>query len=115
MDLIAVVLLFAFVTLFAVRAWKARGRLSAPDRWALITSLAVAITMFALARLLVNWVQVPTAIWLIAVALLTGGVAGAVMRWPELAWLAGRHPLRRALGAGATLVVCALVIGLAVL
>jgi hypothetical protein len=115
MDLIAVVLLFAFVALFAVRAWKARGRLSAPDRWALITSLAVAVTMFALARLLVNWVMLPTVVWLGAVILLAGGVVGAVLRWPELAWLAGRHPLRRALGAGATLVACVLVIGLAVL
>ena len=38
----------------------------------------------------------------------------AVLRWPELAWFSGPHPLRRALGIGATLVSCALIIGVAV-
>ena len=115
MDLFAVGLLFALVALFVDRAWKARGRLSAPDRWALMTSLASAITLFVLARLLVNWVRMPTALWLSAVALLTVGVVGAVLRWQALAWFAGRHPIWRAIGAGATLVTCALSIGLAVL
>jgi hypothetical protein len=81
----------------------------------LVTSLAVAVTAFVLARPLVNWVMMPTAIGLIAVALLSGGAAGAALRWPALAWLAGAHPLRRALSAGATLVGCALVIGRVVL
>ncbi len=114
MDIFTLALLFALVALFGVRAWKPRGRLAAPDRWALITSLALAVTAFVLARLLVNWVMMPTAIWLIAVALLSGGVAGAVLRWPALAWFAGAHPLRRALGVGVTQVGCALVIGLVV-
>ncbi len=98
-----------------MRAWKADGRLSARDRWALITSFAVVITTFVIAPLLINWVMVPTAIWLIAVALLTGGVVGAVLRWPELAWFAGTHPIRWAIGVGATLVSCALIIGVAVI
>jgi hypothetical protein len=97
-----------------VRAWKAHRRLSARDRWALITSLAVATTAFVVAPLLVNWVVLPTAIWLVAVALLTGGVVGAALRWPELAWFAGIHPIRRAMGVGATLASCALIIGVAV-
>jgi hypothetical protein len=54
-----------------------------------ITSVAVASMTFVIAPLLINWVIVPTAIWLIAVALLTNGVIGAVLRWPELAWYAG--------------------------
>lgn len=115
MDLFAVVLLFTLVALFAVRAWKPKGRLSAPDRWALITSLAVAITVFAFARLLVNWVTLPTAVWFSAVVLLAAGVAGAVLRWPALAWLASKRPLWRALGAGATLAGCALIIALLVM
>jgi hypothetical protein len=115
MDTLALVVLFALVALFVVRAWKPHGRLSAPDRWALITSLAVASTPFVIARLLVNWVSVPTAIWLAAVALLAGGVAGAALRWPALAWFDGRHPFRRAMGAGATLAGCALIVGLAVI
>ncbi len=114
MDILAVALFFGLVALFVTRAWKAHGRLSARDRWALITSFAVAITMFVLAPLLINWVMVPTAIWLVAVALLTGGVVGAALRWPELAWYSGTHPVRRALGVGATLLSCALIVGVAV-
>src|SRR5919202_3069587 len=114
MDSIAVALFFALVALFVVRAWKPRGRLSGRDRWALITSFAVALTTFVIAPLLINWVLVPTVIWLIAVALLAGGVVGAVLRWPELTWFSGTHPIRRAIGVGATLVSCALIIGVAV-
>ena len=115
MDILALGLFFGFVSLFVIRAWKADGRLSGRDRWALITSFAVALTTFVLAPLLINWVRVPTALWLIAVALLAGGVAGAVLRWPELAWFSGTHPIRRAIGVGATLVSCALIIGVAVI
>jgi hypothetical protein len=114
MDVLAVVLLFVLVTVFVVRAWKARGRLSAADRWTLITNLAVALTMFLLTRLLVNWVNTPPALWLIAVAALTAGVLGAALRWPALPWLADRRPLRRTIGTGATLVACALIVGLGV-
>ena len=114
MDLLAVVLFFGLVAMFVIRAWKAHGRLSARDCWALVTSFAVAITSFAVAPLLINWVIVPTEIWLIAVALLAGGVVGAVLRWPELAWSTGTHPIRRAIGVGATLVGCALIVGVAV-
>jgi hypothetical protein len=67
-----------------IRAWKAESRLAARDRWALITSLALAIATFTIAPLLINWVIVPPAIWLVAVALLSGGVVGAVLRWPAL-------------------------------
>ena len=114
MDLLAVVLFVGLVAMFVIRAWKAYGKLSARDRWALVTSFAVAITSFAVAPLLINWVMVPTVIWLIAVALLAGGVVGAVLRWPELTWFSGTHPIRRAIGVGATLVSCALIIGVAV-
>jgi hypothetical protein len=59
--------------------------------------------------------MVPTLIWLVAVALLAGGVAGAVLRWPELAWSSGTHPIRRAIGLGATLVGCILIITVALM
>jgi hypothetical protein len=114
MDTLALGLLFASVVLFVVRAWKARGRLSGRDRWGLITSFVAAVTTFAIARLLVNWVSTPPALWLIAVAALTAGIVGAVLRWPALTWYDGRHPIRRAMGIGATLVTCTLMIGLAV-
>ncbi len=114
MDILAVGLFFGMVALFVLRTWTAHGRLAARDRWAVLTSFAVASTTFVLARLLINWVTVPTAIWLLAVALLSGGVVGAVLRWPELAWVTATHPVRRALGIGATLVSCLLLIGVAV-
>ena len=115
MDILAVGLFLGLVARFVIRAWKADGRLSGRDRWAVITSFAVALTTFVIAQLLISWVLVPRAIWLIAVALLAGGVVGAVLRWPELAWFAGRRPIRRAIGIGATLVSCALIIGVAVI
>ncbi len=115
MDILALGLFCGFVSLFVIRAWKPRGRLSARDRWALITSFAVASTMFVVAPLVINWVIMPTAIWLIAIALFAGGVVGAALRWPELAWFTGRRPFRRAIGIGATLVSCALIIGVAVI
>src|SRR5690349_5189503 len=110
MDSIAVVLFLALVARFVIRAWKAQGRLSGRDRWALITSFAVAATTFVVAPLLINWVMMPTLIWLIAVALLAGGVVGAALRWPDLAWFSSTRPLWRAISASATLVSCALII-----
>ena len=115
MDGIAVALFFGLVARFMVHGWKAHGRLGARDRWAVITSFAVALTTFVIAPLVINWVMMPRAIWLIAVALLAGGVVGAVLRWPELVWFAGRHPIPRAIGIGAALVSCALIIGVAVI
>jgi hypothetical protein len=114
MDIVAVALFFALVTAFVIRAWKAHGRLSGRDRWALITSFAVAATTFVIAALLINWVMVPTTIWFIAVGLLSGGLVGAVLRWPELTWSSGTRPIRRAIGIGVTLVSCALIITVAV-
>ena len=113
MDLLAVVLFVGLVAIFVFRAWKAYGKLSARDRWALVTSFAVAITSFAVAPLLINWVMVPSAIWLVAVVLLAGGVVGAVLRWLGLAWSAGTHPRWRAIGVGATLMSCALILSVA--
>ena len=119
MDILAVGLFLGLVARFVIRAgapWaKADGRLSARDRWAVITSFAVALTTFVIAPLVISWVMMPRAIWLIAAAMLAGGVVGAVLRWPELAWFAGRRPIRRAIGIGAALVSCALIIGVAVI
>jgi hypothetical protein len=115
MDILAVALFLALVAKFVVRAWKAHGRLSGRDRWSLITSLAVAGMTFVVAPLLINWVMVSAVIWLIAIALLAGGVFGVVLRWPELAWFTGTHPIRRAIGVGATLASCMLIIAVAVI
>lgn len=115
MDIVAVALFLDLVATFVIRAWKAHGRLSGCDRWALLTSFAVAATTFVIAPLLINWVVVPAAIWFIAVGLLSGGLVGAALRWPELAWSSGTRPIRRAIGVGATLVSCLLIITVAVI
>ena len=115
MDTIALTLFFAMVARFVIREWKAQGRLSGRDRWALITSFAVAATTFVVAPLLINWVMMPTLIWLVAVALLAGGVVGAALRWPDLAWHSGTRPIWRAIRVGATLVSCVVIITVAVI
>jgi hypothetical protein len=115
MDIVALTLFFGLVARFVIRAWKAQGRLSGRDRWALLTSFAVVATTFVVAPLLINWVMVPTAIWFTAVALFAGGVAEAALRWPELTWFSGTRPTWRAIGLGATLVSCALIVGVAML
>ena len=115
MDILAVALFLALVARFVLRSWKAHGRLSGRDRWSLVASFAVAATTFVVAPLLINWVMVPTVIWFIAVTLLAGGVVGAVLRWGELTWFSGTHPIRHAIGLGATLVSCALIITVAVI
>jgi hypothetical protein len=79
----------------------------------LVTSFAAAVAAFVAAPLLVNWVVVPTGLWLVAVALLAGGVAGAALRWTQLTWSTSAHPLRRAVGVGTTLLSCALIVGVA--
>ena len=114
MDSIAVALFIGLVARFVIRAWKGHGRLSGRDRWALITSFAVALTTFVVAPLVINWVLMPTVIWLIVVALLAGGVVGAALRWPELAWFTGSRPIRRAVSIGATLMSCMLITGMAI-
>jgi hypothetical protein len=115
MDIVvAVVVFFGLVAQFVIRGWKAHGWLAGGDRLALLTSFALAITTFVIAPLLINRVAVPTAIWLTGVASLAAGAVGAVLRWPELGWSTGTHPIRRVMGVGGTLVSCLLIIVVAV-
>ena len=67
---VVLAIFLALVVDFAIRAWRGRGKLSVTDRWALISGFVTAVTTFALANLLINWVVVPTALWLVAVGLL---------------------------------------------
>ncbi len=119
MDMVStyafIAIFLGLVVAFVIRAWKGRGKLAARDRWALITGFVAAVTGFAIASLLIDWVVVPVAVWLAAVGLLAGGVAGAVLRWPRLPWFAGTKPIGRAVAVTASLVICALVIGAAIL
>ena len=69
--------------------------LVARDRWGLITGFVIAVTAFAIVSLPLEEVVVPHGVWLVGVGLLAGGVFGAVLRWPDLAWYRGTKPLRR--------------------
>ena len=111
--IVAAVVFLALVVAFALRSWIGHGRLAARDRWALLTDLARALAAFALASMLIDWTVAPAALWLVAVALLAGGVAGAARRWSGLAWCVGARQRWRAAGALATLGACALLIGAA--
>jgi hypothetical protein len=85
---VVVVIFFWLVASFTIRAWNTSGKFSSHDRWALITSFFTAVSAFALATLLINWLLIPGALWLVALTLLAVGVVGAVMRWPTLPWFA---------------------------
>ena len=111
--IVAAVVFLAFVVAFAFRSWKGHGRLVARDRWAILTDFARALAAFALAAMLIDWTVAPAALWLVAVALLAAGVAGAALRWPGLAWYAGTRPRWRAGSVVASLCACALIIGAA--
>ena len=111
---IVVVAIFVWLVLsFTVRAWKVGGRFASRDRWAIITGFFTAVSAFALASLLINWLVVPAAIWLVAVILLAGGVIGAVMRWPTLPWFAEVVNIRRrTFNVAADLLISLLLIGI---
>ncbi len=113
MDSLAIALFLIPMIWFVMRVWGVRGRAAARDRWDLIAGCAVAVAMFVFARLVINWVLVPVAIWNGAVVLLASGVIGAVARWPALPWLISTHRPQRTIRVGITLLVCALVMGVA--
>ncbi len=89
--------------------------LVARDRWGLITGFVIAVTAFAIVSLPLAVVVVPGVVWFAGIGLLAGGVLGAVLLWPDLAWYAGTNPLRRMIGVIPTLCICLLIIGVAVI
>ncbi|QGQ18296.1 hypothetical protein GC089_02235 [Cellulomonas sp. JZ18] len=65
------------------------------DRAALVTGVAEAVALVALARALTRWEVVPDVLWFALVALVAAGVAGTVRRWPGLPGLDPARPGRR--------------------
>ncbi|HEY8600698.1 MAG TPA: hypothetical protein VIL85_19835 [Thermomicrobiales bacterium] len=111
-PIVMVAIFLWLVVSFPLRAWRSGGKNASLDRWALITSFFTAVSAFALASLLVNWVIVPAAVWLLAVGLLAGGVVVTVMRWPDLPWFAeGVNQRKRAFHVAADLIISVLLIG----
>lgn len=87
-PIVMVAIFLWLVVSFPLRAWRRGSKIASLDRWTLITSFFTAVSAFAIASLLINWLVVPAAIWLLAVGLLAGGVVGTVVRWPTLPWFA---------------------------
>lgn len=87
-----------------LRAWS-RNRYAATNRYVLVSSTVDAVVMLALVRAvqpppgLLSWV------WVAAAGAVGLGIAGAVLRWPELGWTnpgssARRGAVRAAIYAG---------------
>ncbi len=112
---IFLILVGAFVVRACAPRVHAQSRLVARDRWGLITGFVIAVTAFAIVSLPLAEVIIPGVIWFVGIGLLASGVFGAVLRWPDLAWYAGTRPLRRMIGGIATLCICLLIIGVAVI
>lgn len=109
-ETVAIVWLIAA---FLIAAWRRHGVMTGRDRWGLVARFVAALAALAMAWLHINWVATPTAAWLVAVALLAGGVFGATWRWSALPWFAGAPSRVRALGLVANLALCALIIAVA--
>ena len=116
---IFLILVGAFVVRVGVRVPSGHTNvpnwLVARDRWGLLTGFVIAVTAFAIVSLPLEQVVIPQGIWFVGIGLLAGGVFGAVLRWPDLAWYAGTKPLRRMIGVIPTLCICLLIIGVAVI
>ncbi len=115
MTILVSIIFLALIAAFVVQVWSGQSRLAARDRWALLSGFVRAVTAFAIVTLPLDVLVIPETTWLSGVVLLAGGVGGAVLRWPDLSWYAGTHPLRRMIGVSATLCICLLIIGVAVI
>lgn len=102
------------VSTFTLGSWGFPQRVSARDRWGLVSGFVTAITGFAVASLLINWVTVPAAVWPAGVVLLAIGGVGATLRWPQVPWFAGTRPVVRAVVVASYWSICAVVIGVAI-
>ena len=111
-------LFLMMVASFVIRAcipWVFnQSGLAARDRWGLITGFVITVTAFAIVSLPLAEVVVPDVIWFVGIALLASGVGGAALRWPDLTWYAGTKPFGRSTGVIATLCICGLIIGVAI-
>lgn len=86
---------------FAVQTWVRSGALSAKTRIGMITAFVDTVLALVLAHFLIPWSNVPTALWLLPVALTAVGVAGAVLRWTTLPVVDPDRSARRQITWGA--------------
>ena len=103
------------IAAFAIGAFRTNGRLAANDRWALLSRSAAAAAGLAMAWLNLNWVTTPLAFWFLLVALVAASALRAAWRWPDLPWVEHDTPTpRRTIGALATVLMSAAVVGASV-
>lgn len=112
-TLVSTLLFLSLVSAFALRTCGIPRRLAVRDRWGLLGAAVTALTGFAIASLFVNWVNVPVAVWLVAVGMAAAGGMGAGLRWPQIPWSASTHPALRAAVVLPYWSACGLVIAVA--
>jgi hypothetical protein len=104
------------IAAFAIGAWRTKGRLAATGRWALLSGFAAAVAGLAMARLSMNWVTTPMAVWFILLALVSASAIRAALRWPDLPWVENGVPTKqRTAGALAGLFMSAVIVGVSVI
>lgn len=92
--------LFAASTLTRSATWRAKSRVDL-----LIAGLNAALMLLLVHQFFLWWI-VPVVLWLLPVAVLSVGVAGAILAWPTLGWKReGRALWRTFAGAAINVVV----------
>jgi len=87
--------LMLYCTRVSVSAWKPDGRWAARSRRTLLAALLETAFMVVLARPVIDWSPVTVWFWVLSVAAVAAGTAGAVIRWdilPRPAAEAEQHP-----------------------
>ncbi|KQQ06266.1 MULTISPECIES: hypothetical protein [unclassified Rathayibacter] len=97
---------------FALGTLRLRATLLDRDRLRVLTRGVEAVIVLFLVRSFADWTLLTIVPWLVLVAVVAAGAAGAVLRWPALPWL--EDPARsrtRALGFAGTLALSAAFVG----
>ena len=112
---IPLIVLVGFVGAFALSAWSPRIG-AARDRLGLVIDGLTAAGLLLASRGIVDWTTASIFAWYALVLLLAVAVVGAVLRWPALPPL--KDPAKRTSrtwGAGFTLAILALLVGVTTL
>jgi hypothetical protein len=102
-GIVVLVVAAAVVTAQVLRAWSVR--FAARDRYALVSATVDAVVVLAAVRAVAPPPVALSWLWVAAAGAVGFGVAGAILRWPALAWTpaagdgAGRSRRRAALAA----------------
>ena len=108
---IPLIVVVGFVGAFALSAWSPRVG-AARDRLALVVDGLMAAGLLLAGRSIVDWTTASIYAWYALVLLLAVALVGAVLRWPTLPPL--KDPAkrtRRSWGAGVTIAILAVLVG----